>query len=126
MAWRMPICCSLRSGPASWCFLFPKRFCKEVSTHSKKRNKKGKKREKGITDSNGDTSSKIEFLCGLAKSLQFGLCQIILVPSILSALRAAGSQEMSLGKADLLSERLSAHHARRGGVLHVTLHTQGS
>ena len=24
------------SGPASWCFLIPKRFCKEVSTHSKK------------------------------------------------------------------------------------------
>jgi len=25
------------SGPASWCFLIPKRFCKEVSTHSKKK-----------------------------------------------------------------------------------------
>ena len=27
------------SGPASWCFLIPKRFCKEVSTHSKKKKK---------------------------------------------------------------------------------------
>jgi len=28
------------SGPASWCFLIPKRFCKEVSTHSKKKEEK--------------------------------------------------------------------------------------
>jgi hypothetical protein len=34
--WRMPTF-FLMSGPASWCFLIPKRFCnKEVSIHSKK------------------------------------------------------------------------------------------